>query len=150
MLDVSNSQTQEHGRTPSCNDVVAAAPSSPRRRTCSTAPPLLQVRARIRSQAAAASPHPYPFGPLSRYRNTAPTLAARTRCCSSLMSRPPGPRVVTRLSHMHKNTGPRVFRVQTHTHTSHTHTHTHIHILDLMLTSRVLSAIAPLRLCVSK
>jgi len=53
-------------------------------------------------------------------------------------------------THIHKNTGPRVFRVQTHTHTSHTHTHTHIHILDLMLTSRVLSAVAPLRLCVSK
>ena len=99
MLEVSNSQTQEHGRTPSCNDVVAAAPSSPRRRTLSAAPPLLQVRARIRLQATAASPRPYPFGPLSRYRNTAPTLAARTRtrCCSSLMSRPPGPRVVTRV-----------------------------------------------------
>jgi len=76
VLDTSTSKTQEHGRTPSSNDVVAAAPSPPRRRTLSAAPQLLQVRARIRSQAAAASPRPYPFGPLSRYRNTAPALAA--------------------------------------------------------------------------
>jgi len=75
VLDASTSQTQEHGRTPSCNDVVAAALSPPRRRTLSAAPPLLQVRACICSQAAAASPRPYPFGPLSRYRNTAPAQA---------------------------------------------------------------------------
>ena len=99
MLDASTSQTQEHGRTSSCKDVVAAALLPPRHRTLSAALPLLQVRARIRLQAATASPRPYPFGLLSHYRNTAPALAARTRtrCCSSLMSRPPGPRAVTRV-----------------------------------------------------